>query len=54
VTGLSLACLSALGAVAAGVGGASVWRGAARVTTWSALAMAFTAAIGRWFGVAVG
>jgi VIT1/CCC1 family predicted Fe2+/Mn2+ transporter len=54
VTGLSLACLAALGAVAAGVGGASVWRGAARVTTWSALAMAFTAAIGRWFGVAVG
>jgi VIT1/CCC1 family predicted Fe2+/Mn2+ transporter len=53
VTGVSLACLAALGAVAAQVGGASMWRGALRVCAWSALAMAFTAAVGHWFGVAV-
>jgi VIT1/CCC1 family predicted Fe2+/Mn2+ transporter len=52
VTGVSLACLAALGAVAARVGGASMWRGALRVFAWSALAMAFTAAVGHWFGVA--
>ena len=28
-------------------------RGAVRVCLWSALAMAFTAAVGHWFGVAV-
>ncbi len=54
VTVLSLACLALLGAVAARVGGASVWRGAARVTFWSALAMALAALVGHWFGVAVG
>ena len=53
VTGLSLACLAVLGGVAAQVGGAPVWRGAARVTVWSALAMAFTALVGHAFGVAV-
>jgi VIT1/CCC1 family predicted Fe2+/Mn2+ transporter len=53
VTGVSLACLAALGAEAAQVGGASMWRGALRVCAWSALAMAFTAAVGHWFGVAV-
>ena len=53
VTALSLACLGALGGVAAWVGGASVWRGAARVLAWSALAMAFTALVGRLFGVAL-
>jgi VIT1/CCC1 family predicted Fe2+/Mn2+ transporter len=52
VTGVSLACLAALGAVAARVGGAAMWRGALRVFAWSALAMAFTAAVGHWFGVA--
>lgn len=54
VTGLSLLCLAALGALAARVGGAPVWRGAARVVTWSALAMGFTALVGRLFGVAMG
>ena len=53
VTGLSLACLAVLGALAARAGGASMARGALRVCLWSALAMAFTAAIGHWFGVAV-
>lgn len=52
VTGISLFCLAALGGVAAQVGGAVVWRGAARVVVWSALAMAFTAAVGHAFGVA--
>jgi VIT1/CCC1 family predicted Fe2+/Mn2+ transporter len=53
VTALSLACLAVLGGVAARVGGASVWRGAARVVAWSALAMGFTALVGRLFGVAI-
>lgn len=53
VTALSLLCLAALGAVAARVGGAPVLRGALRVCIWSALAMAFTALVGHWFGVAV-
>jgi VIT1/CCC1 family predicted Fe2+/Mn2+ transporter len=54
VTGLSLVCLALLGAVAARAGGASMARGALRVCAWSALAMAFTAAVGHWFGVATG
>lgn len=53
VTGLSLLCLAVLGALAARVGEASMLRGALRVCAWSALAMAFTAAVGHWFGVAV-
>jgi len=53
VTGLSLLCLALLGALAARVGGASMLRGALRVCIWSALAMAFAAAVGHWFGVAV-
>jgi len=48
----SLVCLAALGALAAGAGGAGRWRGAIRVTVWSALAMAATAVVGRLFGVA--
>lgn len=54
VTALSLLCLAGLGAVAAAVGGAPVWRGALRVTAWSALAMAFTALVGHWFGAGTG
>jgi VIT1/CCC1 family predicted Fe2+/Mn2+ transporter len=42
-----------LGALAARVGGASMVRGALRVCLWSALAMAFAAAVGHWFGVAM-
>lgn len=48
----SLVCLAILGAAAAGAGGADRWRGALRVTVWSALALALTAAVGRIFGVA--
>jgi VIT1/CCC1 family predicted Fe2+/Mn2+ transporter len=53
VTGLSLFSLAVLGALAARVGGASMVRGALRVCLWSALAMAFAAAVGHWFGVAM-
>jgi vacuolar iron transporter family protein len=49
----SLLCLAVLGAVAAGVGGAGRWRGAARVTFWSAMALALTAIVGRMVGTAV-
>jgi VIT1/CCC1 family predicted Fe2+/Mn2+ transporter len=52
VTIASLICLGALGALAAGAGGAGRWRGAIRVTFWSALAMALTAFVGRVFGAA--
>ena len=50
VSAVSLACLTAMGAVAARVGGASPWIGAARVGFWGALAMAATAAVGALFG----
>lgn len=46
----SLAFLAGLGAVSARLGGASLWRGAARVAFWGAFAMAVTAAAGAWFG----
>jgi len=46
----SLACLAALGAVAASAGGANKWKGAIRVTIWSALALLLTGVIGRLFG----
>jgi VIT1/CCC1 family predicted Fe2+/Mn2+ transporter len=54
VAAVSLVCLVALGAIAARVGGASVWVGAARVAFWGALAMLATAAVGRLFGTVVG
>ena len=50
VSGTSLLFLALLGGVAAGVGGANVMRGAARVTFWGALAMALTAGVGALFG----
>lgn len=53
VSGLSLVFLAALGALAARAGGASVWKGALRVTFWSALAMALTAIVGKFFGTVV-
>jgi VIT1/CCC1 family predicted Fe2+/Mn2+ transporter len=53
VAGASLVLLAALGALAAGVGGASPWVGAARVTFWGAIALATTALIGRLFGTTV-
>jgi VIT1/CCC1 family predicted Fe2+/Mn2+ transporter len=51
---LSLACLVALGAIAARAGGASALAGAVRVGFWGALAMALTALVGRLFGTSVG
>jgi VIT1/CCC1 family predicted Fe2+/Mn2+ transporter len=54
VSAVSLACLAAMGALAARVGGASPWIGAARVGFWGALAMAATAAVGALFGTTVG
>jgi vacuolar iron transporter family protein len=52
VSGVSLACLAGLGALAAGAGGASPWVGAGRVALWGALAMAATAGVGALFGTA--
>lgn len=49
----SLAFLAMLGSVAARAGGASMTKGALRVTAWGALAMLATAGIGRLFGVSV-
>lgn len=49
----SLIALAVLGALAAATGGAPPLRGAARVVFWGALAMSFTALIGRMFGAAV-
>ena len=48
---LSLVFLAFLGGTAAHAGGASVIKGAVRVTFWGALAMGLTAAVGRLFGV---
>jgi VIT1/CCC1 family predicted Fe2+/Mn2+ transporter len=50
VGGASLLCLGGLGGIAARVGGARPFVGAARVVFWGALAMAATAAIGALFG----
>jgi VIT1/CCC1 family predicted Fe2+/Mn2+ transporter len=50
----SLFFLASLGGIAARAGGASVLRGAIRVTFWGAFAMAATALVGRLFGTAVG
>ena len=47
---VSLACLMGLGALSAKVGGANPRVGALRVTFWSALAMALTAAVGSLVG----
>ena len=54
VSGASLLCLVALGALAAQVGGGSAWRGAVRVAFWGALAMLATAGAGALFGTTVG
>lgn len=53
VVGSSLACLAALGAVAARTGGAPLRGGVVRVTLWGALAMGATALVGKLFGVAL-
>ncbi len=49
----SLLFLSILGAIAAMAGGASMLRGALRVSFWGALAMALTAGVGKLFDVIV-
>ncbi len=53
VTVLSLLFLAVLGAVGARAGGASLWRGVARVTFWGAVAMAVTAVVGKVFGAVI-
>ena len=53
VSGASLLCLVALGALAAQVGGGSALRGAVRVAFWGALAMLATAGVGALFGTTV-
>jgi VIT1/CCC1 family predicted Fe2+/Mn2+ transporter len=53
VSGVSLACLAALGALAARVGGAPASLGALRVAFWGAIAMAATAGVGLLFGTRV-
>ncbi len=53
VTGTALVLLAVLGAVAARVGGAVMWRGALRVAFWGALAMGASALVGRLFGATV-
>jgi len=53
VTASALVLLAVLGAVAARVGGAVMWRGALRVTFWGALAMGVSAGVGRLFGATV-
>jgi VIT1/CCC1 family predicted Fe2+/Mn2+ transporter len=49
----TLLVLAVLGAVAASAGGASVPKGAVRVVSWGALAMAITAGVGRLLGISV-
>ncbi|HMB61219.1 MAG TPA: VIT family protein [Xanthomonadales bacterium] len=53
VIGLSLAVLAMLGAAAARMGGASMIRGATRVTFWGTLAILITALVGHFFDVMV-
>ena len=50
----SLIFLAALGALAAHTGGASMLKGAARITFWGAVAMAVTAGVGSLLGTSVG
>ncbi len=49
----TIVTLTALGSLAAFAGGASMVRGAIRVTFWGALAMAVTAGVGKLIGIAV-
>ena len=49
---MSLTFLAVLGSLAAKVGGANCWLGAARVSFWGVLAMAVSAGIGSLLGVA--
>lgn len=51
ISGASLIFLILLGVISAQLGGAPVFKAAARVTFWGALAMGITALVGSWFGV---
>lgn len=53
IPAISLISLTLLGALAAKIGGAKPFKGAIRVTFWGAAAMAATAFVGSFFGVAV-
>ena len=53
VAATSLVFLAVLGALAAQAGGASLVRGALRVTFWGAFAMMLTALVGKLFGAVV-
>ncbi len=53
VSGASLAFLALLGAIGAKAGGANILRATIRVTFWGALALLFTAGIGRLFGTVI-
>lgn len=53
VSGTSLLFLAILGALAAHTGGASILKGAVRVTFWGALAMGLTAGVGVLVGTSV-
>jgi VIT1/CCC1 family predicted Fe2+/Mn2+ transporter len=53
VSGGSLVYLALLGSLAAYMGGANIWKGAARVTFWGALAMILTYGIGAMVGRAL-
>lgn len=54
VAATSLFFLAALGGMAAQAGGASLFKGASRVTFWGVLAMLATAGVGSLFGVVTG
>lgn len=54
VAATSLLFLAALGGMAAQAGGASLFKGASRVTFWGVLAMLATAGVGSLFGVVTG
>jgi vacuolar iron transporter family protein len=54
VSGVSLVVLIVLGALGAQTGGASIWKGALRVTFWGVLAMLVTYGVGALFGTTVG
>ena len=53
MTAATLVLLALLGALAARVGGAAMWRGALRVGFWGALAMGVAELVGRAFGAIV-
>jgi VIT1/CCC1 family predicted Fe2+/Mn2+ transporter len=54
VAASAIVALMILGALGASAGGASMLKGAIRVTFWGALAMAVTAGVGMIFGVSAG